>query len=493
MGGLRREYRSEGEEAPRGPRLPQWLRRTAGATEAEYDAESAEAPLLGGRAGENGGDAASSGHRGSATRARRRCCGGGGDEDRNVCYAPLTDMPSNDPDVGPHFRYEVNEMMRMVYEGEGVRKIARYREERLVRFGWMSQKIVHTTYLASGYCWVQILLLYLGAGIVAVFVYVVLYKSNSKTIESLQTGLRISDSLRTLSAFVLGFYLEKTVNIWWSLRHDTLQALMNIVDNMCLRMAIYFPGNSYEDRHARETIMRYGILSLALLFKDAREVDVWSKEEAKATGALDLRDLMEERLLTKSEAKLLEGIPAKSQMCWVWISSLFTKWCLDGRLPDPSGNQNTMLVYSEEARNAISTILAQLNMQFPLNYSHLIVFFSKLYMVILSIEAGVTFGSSFHHTNYADVISKCFILTIAPILYQGLLEIKEHISNPFRDDITDYSFKMFHARLRNECMAFFKCAMDPPYTTTDDPEPAVLPPQFIERQVNTAMYDFDAR
>ena len=129
MGGLRREYRSEGEEAPRGPRLPQWLRRTAGATEAEYDAESAEAPLLGGRAGENGGDAASSGHRGSATRARRRCCGGGGDEDRNVCYAPLTDMPSNDPDVGPHFRYGVNEMMRMVYEGEGVRKIARYREE----------------------------------------------------------------------------------------------------------------------------------------------------------------------------------------------------------------------------------------------------------------------------------------------------------------------------------------------------------------------------
>ena len=31
---------------------------------------------------------------------------------------------------------------------------------------------------------------------------------------------------------------------------------MNIVDNMCLRMAIYFPGNSVQDRHARETIMR---------------------------------------------------------------------------------------------------------------------------------------------------------------------------------------------------------------------------------------------
>ena len=87
--------------------------------------------------------------------------------------------------------------------------------------------------------------------------------------------------------------------------------------------------------------------------------------------------------------------------------------------------QHQPTAYSEQARNAISTILAQLNMQFPLNYSHLIVFFSKLYMIILSVEAGVTFGSSLHHTNYADVISKCFILTIAPILYQGLLEVRE--------------------------------------------------------------------
>ena len=199
--------------------------------------------------------------------------------------------------------------------------------------------------------------------------------------------------------------------------------------------------------------MRYGLLSLALLFKDAREVDVWSEEEAKAAGALDMNDLMEEGLLTPHEAALLEGIPAKSQMCWVWISSLFTKWCLDGRLPDPLGNQNTMLVYSEEARNAISTILAQLNMQFPLSYAHLIIFFSKLYMVMLAVEAGkpylsvysiisvaaiqkrkglfltsrslfflstgVTFGSSFHHANYSDVISKALILTLSPILYQG--------------------------------------------------------------------------
>ena len=268
---------------------------------------------------------------------------------------------------------------------------------------------------------------------------------------------------------------------------------MNVIADMCLRMAIYFPGNHYEDKHARDTIMRYGILSLSLLFMDAKKVDVWSSKQAKESGVLDLSALEKENLLTAKEAALLQNVPAKSQMCWVWISSLFTKWCLDGRLPDPLSNQNTMLEYSEQARNAISTILAQLTMQFPLNYSHLVVFFSKLYMTALAIECGVTLGSSAvqGQTNYATLITKCFVLTVSPIVYQGLLEIKERISNPFRNDIQDYSFKMFHARLRNECTGFFKCAMTPPYCTKEDPEPARLPPQFIERQVNTAMYDFD--
>ena len=54
--------------------------------------------------------------------------------------------------------------------------------------------------------------------------------------------------------------------------------------------------------------------------------------------------------------------------------------------PDPLGNQNTMLVYSQDARNAISTILAQLNMQFPVSYSHLIVFFVKARDPVLSLS-----------------------------------------------------------------------------------------------------------
>ena len=40
----------------------------------------------------------------------------------------------------------------------------------------------------------------------------------------------------------MGFVLGLLVEIWWDLRHETMQELMNIVENMRLRMAIYFPG-----------------------------------------------------------------------------------------------------------------------------------------------------------------------------------------------------------------------------------------------------------
>ena len=206
-----RESRSEGSNA----RRPAPFRTIPERSDEMMSSGSVDAreglvtePLLGGPDVERGI---------SSKARRRRCCGIGSrekDEDRE-CFAPLTDMPSNDPNVGPHFRFEVDEMMRTVYEGKGVRKIARYREQRLVRFGWLSPKIWHTTYLASGYCWVQILLLWLAAALVACFVYAILFSVNAKTIESLQTGLKISDTLRTLAAFVLGFYLEKTINIWY--------------------------------------------------------------------------------------------------------------------------------------------------------------------------------------------------------------------------------------------------------------------------------------
>ena len=133
----------------------------------------------------------------------------------------------------------------------------------------------------------------------------------------------------------------------------------------------------------------------------------------------------------------------------------------------------------------------------------------------MALEAGVAVGVGIQVNDYSRIAPKVrggvgagvgrrvreadvhgpgdqiIVMTLGSAFYQGLVDIKEHISNPFRDDITDYSFKMFHARLQRECQSFFKAAMEPPYTSPEHPLPAVLPPQFLERQVNTEMYNFE--
>ena len=114
-----------------------------------------------------------------------------------------------------------------------------------------------------------------------------------------------------------------------------LQGVLNTIDSMCSRLAIYFPGNTKEDDEAKEIILRYGVLSVKLLFKDAREVDSWNISDRKRLNCDNLSDLVDEGLLLDHEKELLKDCPSRAQVVWVWIASLFTKWCLGTRLLPP--------------------------------------------------------------------------------------------------------------------------------------------------------------
>ena len=81
---------------------------------------------------------------------------------------------------------------------------------------------------------------------------------------------------------------------------------------MSARLAIYFPGNTKEDEEAKETILRYGVLSVKLLFKDAREVDSWNIQDRKRLGCDNLSDLVDEGLLHPHEKELLKDCPSRA-------------------------------------------------------------------------------------------------------------------------------------------------------------------------------------
>lgn len=189
--------------------------------------------------------------------------------------------------------------------------------------------------------------------------------------------------------------MSKTVDIWWEIRHGQLQTVLNTLDSMSLRMAIYFPGTSKEDMEAKEQILRYGALSIKLLFKEAREIDAWTVEDRLTSGCDNLLDLEKEGLLTRQERHLLTHCPCRSQVVWVWLASYITRLCLDGKMPDPLRNQEYFLSECIQARNAIANVLARINTQFPLSYTHLVVFMVKLLLFVHAVVAGYILGLAY--------------------------------------------------------------------------------------------------
>jgi len=276
---------------------------------------------------------------------------------------------------------------------------------------------------------------------------------------------------------------KKTVDIWWNIRHELLQGVLNTIDSMCARLAVYFPGNTKEDDEAKEIILRYGVLSVKLLFKDAKEVDSWNIDDRKRLGCDNLGDLVDEGLLLPHEKELLKDCPSRAQVVWVWIASLFTKWCLDGRLPSPLENQNTILEECNTARNNIAMILARVNTQYPMSYSHLVISMVKVLLIIQAVVAGYIFSLAVYTSYYYWMATQLVYLIVWTIFHQAMIDIKEHITNPFRDNPTDFSEMIQAARAINTNRAFFNAGKHPPYAHKTKTNPAALPPQLIVRQI----------
>jgi hypothetical protein len=421
-----------------------------------------------------------------------------------VPTAPVRDQPvggGSDDKVNLRFRYKLTNLRRKVInERDGNSKVVRFNESRMAKFGWLA--VWQGTVFAkpsAPFIWFQLSTLFILAWLSFAISYLCSKYAHTsvswsdfdeeniiqvwEVLDEFKVVADTAQVLTTLVSFLLGLYVTKTVDIWWNIRHELLQGVLNTIDSMCARLAIYFPGNTQEDEEAKETILRYGVLSIKLLFKDAREVDSWNIKDRKRLGCDSLGDLVDEGLLLQHEKELLKDCPSRSQVVWVWIASLFTKWCLDGRLPSPVENQNTVLEECNVARNNIAMILARINTQYPMSYSHLVISMVKVLLIIQALVAGYIFNMSLWTGYYYWMCTQIVYLLIWTIFHQAMIDIKEHITNPFRDNPCDFSEMIQSARSLNTCRAFFKAGKHPPYAHKNHTNPAALPPQLIVRQI----------
>ena len=221
-------------------------------------------------------------------------------EDENYVAPPTASPAAMKPPLRP---YEIKSrgrgLMRLLTEQRtGRTRIIHYDEKTL--YEWGVFRHYKGTIFQTWFVWIQQLLLF----VIAIVVGAITSPEAAADVD--YTALTtISLVVNTLVSFILARFLRRAVLIWWETSHVEFFKLMDTVDAMVLRTAVYFSGKHQEDRAIRFQILRYGLLSVALFFKDARNIDANSSKQREEWEVENLEDLIADGLLTQHELKLL--------------------------------------------------------------------------------------------------------------------------------------------------------------------------------------------
>jgi len=186
--------------------------------------------------------------------------------------------------------------------------------------------------------------------------------------------------IETLLAFLAGFYVEGVLGRWWTMRSDGIGGVINSLNDLCLVICSIMHENTKKQKDIRNLIMRYGLLSHALLYDTVKGNFITEEDEAKTW-----EKLMSRSLVFPSEVKILKGQSKKFPVVWSWIMSYIRELHSQGILGEVDGfgadRRGHMIDICREARRAGSCTLLHQSHQLPLPYVHLVCFIVNAYQV----------------------------------------------------------------------------------------------------------------
>lgn len=271
--------------------------------------------------------------------------------------------------------------------------------------------------------------------------------------------------------FLLGPYVGTSVSRWWQIRKDCVGGLWGAIDDLSAYAAAWFSRRSAPDRAARALVLRLGLCSHALLYKQARGED----------GDLeDLQDLVMGGLLLEHEAVALADLPSKSQVVWAWMTLFWTR-ALEGSLDCsavPHAAAVSPMIFSKcmAGRGAIGMALAFIDTQQPFPYVHLLAVITDVALLVNAVSVGLHTGRQLASTSHCagqpspcaaalfveSRLNVCVLVLLAAVrvaaftlIYNGLLAIGISLDNPIGDDPADLPGLAYQVFMRNECEGFY--------------------------------------
>eukprot|EP00928_Gymnodinium_smaydae_P015792 TRINITY_DN15864_c0_g2_i1.p1 TRINITY_DN15864_c0_g2~~TRINITY_DN15864_c0_g2_i1.p1 ORF type:complete len:395 (-),score=27.01 TRINITY_DN15864_c0_g2_i1:66-1250(-) len=269
---------------------------------------------------------------------------------------------------------------------------------------------------------------------------------------------KLTNCLHVVVTFLLGLYASTSVSRWWALRNDCIGGLWGAVSDLSLLMAAYFPSSSSADKDVRWRVLRWGVLSHELVYKQAR-------------GDMDLKDLIESGLITVGEMHMLIHEPSKAQVIWSWMSSYFAHLAYgpteDGgsRLPYPATILPQLQEIARKARGCIQQAFAYTDTQVPFTYAHflgLVVWVHNFVQVLNSSNVIASYG--YEHVKKTTIAAEIFFLWFYPTFFLAMLHICQGLMNPLRASAeVDFPRRAFSQYMIRENFAFHRGGSNPPY------------------------------
>lgn len=299
------------------------------------------------------------------------------------------------------------------------------------------------TILDSPFSWLQAgFLQILAWGLVGFFYALDVDTDNLKT-------KNITDAIVLINAvlaFSLGLYVSLSINRWWEMR-GSIGAVIGATANLTWYASLFCP--SVDDPitlNLKRRVMRYGTASVALLFVEDNRL-----EKAQERG-----------LLTKVEMAQLKGKGSPPMLLWLWIGLLIQRAVAEEIIFPDIKFLLKIMMRIRDARDMIQRVTTFTNVQLPLPYVHVIIAITKLVFFMLTFQGGCKMFISLKNGDYLALIMEVLVLAVMPMIYQGLIDLTEKISNPFGGDEIDFPGEAYQKALLGQCNEFIAAAAAPP-------------------------------
>lgn len=252
----------------------------------------------------------------------------------------------------------------------------------------------------------------------------------------------ITWNLQKVTPFIFGLFSSLALTRWWSTRTDCVGKVMDATVHLTAALAGWAARKckTSDEYDCIEQdivkILKLGVASLQCIAMQSRDnYDCYN-------------NLIDTELITKEEARVLEGCHSSAQVCISWVLSLAAD--ILNRLGVPRPNHNPLYMETVMAANAITTREAYHETQLPFPYVHMICMLVQIHNTVVSFVDGLHMSLAVHEQMWTVLGIRILHLLLITSMYQALLQVCFLMEDPLGHDLTDFPILQFQLRIYNE-------------------------------------------